>query len=174
MSHAPRLELVRLTGERHEMRELQRVLDGARRYAERIQGAPPEPTEARSLYTMLPPGKTDDDKFVYGLMAGSEMVGCADLIRGYPNGETGMLGLLLIEERHQRRGFGAAAYALLEETMRGWSLKRVRIGVVETNGEVLAFWGRLGFTETGERKPWRRGTVESEIVVLEKPLAGAC
>jgi GNAT superfamily N-acetyltransferase len=100
------------------------------------------------------------------------MVGCADLIRGYPEPATALLGLLLVSEKHERRGIGSRAYALIEQLIRDWGGRdRVRVGVVRTNQEVMPFWTRLGFEPTGEVKPYRYGSVVSETVVLETQLS---
>jgi diamine N-acetyltransferase len=161
-----------LSGKASEMRELQRVIEGAPRYAHRITGVPPGQADAQSTYTALPEGKTYGDKFVFGICLGSEMVGCADLIRGYPKPATALLGLLLISERWQHRGVGTRAYTLIEELVRTWhTCDRVRIGVVRTNEEVIPFWSRLGFKPSGEVKSYRYGAVASETVILEKTLA---
>lgn len=160
-----------LDGEPTEMRELQRVFEDAPAYAHRITGVSPGRADAQSTYTILPEGKSYDDKFVFGIYRAGEMVGCADLIRGYPNPETAVLGLLLVSEKHQRQGIGRRACALIEQFIRNWrTCDRVRIGVVRTNDAVLPT--RLGFEPTGEVKPYRYGSVVSETVVLEKRLAG--
>lgn len=161
-----------LRGEPAEMRELQRVLEEAPGYAHRITGLPPGKADAASTYAALPEGKSYDDKFVFGIYRGSDMVGCADLIRGYPRSATAMLGLLLVSEKHQRQGIGTRAYGLLEQFVRGWgSCDRVRIGVVRCNDAVIAFWTQLGFAATGETRPYRHASVTSEVLVLEKPLS---
>jgi len=140
-----------LEGAPAEMRELQRVLEDAPVYAHRITGVPPGRADAQSTYTVLPDGKSYADKFVFAINRESEMVGCADLIRGYPD----------------------AATALLEQYIRDWrTCDRVRIGVVRSNAEVIPFWTRLGFEPTGEVKPYRYGSVASETVVFQKRLPG--
>lgn len=160
-----------LEGEPSEMRELQRVLEEAPTYAHRVTGVPPGPADAQSLYTILPEGKSYDDKFVFGIYRGSEKVGCADLIRGYPDPATALLGLLLVSEKYQRQEIGRRAYALLEQFVRSWhTCDRIRIGVVRTNDAVVPFWSQLGFEPTGEVKPYRYGSVISEVVVFEKRL----
>jgi GNAT superfamily N-acetyltransferase len=162
-----------LEGAPAEMRELQRVLEEAPAYAHRITGVPPGSADAQSLYTVLPDGKSYADKFVFAIDRESDMVGCADLIRGYPDPATAMLGLLLVSERYRREGIGSRAYALLERYIRDWrACDRVRIGVVRSNAEVIPFWTRLGFEPTGEVKPYRYGSVASEIVVFQKSLLG--
>ena len=156
------------------MRELQRVLEEAPTYAQRITGLPPGKADAQSTYSALPDGKSYRDKFVFGIVRGTEMTGCADLIRGYPRPATAMLGLLLVSERHQHQGIGRLAYGLLEQFVQGWGVcDRVRIGVVRTNEEVIPFWTRLGFAATGELRAYRYASVSSEVVVFEKPLADA-
>ena len=35
---------------------------------------------------------------------------------------------------------------------------------------LLRFWRRLGFTETGELRPWRYDKLESEAILMDKPL----
>jgi RimJ/RimL family protein N-acetyltransferase len=163
-----------LEGAPAEMRELQRVLEEAPVYAHRLTGVPPGRADAQSTYTVLPDGKSYADKFVFAVNRGSEMVGCADLIRGYPDAATAMLGLLLVSERYRREGIGSRAYALLEQYIRDWrTCHRVRIGVVRSNAEVIAFWTRLGFEPTGEVKPYRYGPVASATVVFQKSLPAA-
>jgi GNAT superfamily N-acetyltransferase len=160
-----------LEGEPAEMRELQRVVESTSGYYERVTGVPPGPAEAQSIYTVLPDGKEYEDKFVFGIYADETMVGCADLIHGYPVPDTAMLGLLLIAESHQRRGIGAQALQLLERRARQWGCARIRIGIVRSNEQARPFWVGQGFEPTGERRPYRHGSVTSEVVYLEKPLA---
>jgi hypothetical protein len=73
-----------LKGERSEMEELQRVLEEAPTYAQLVTGVPPGPADAQSTYTILPKGKSYEDKFVFAIYHGGKMVGCADFVRGYP------------------------------------------------------------------------------------------
>jgi GNAT superfamily N-acetyltransferase len=161
-----------LRGEPDEMAELQRVLEAAPGYAERVTGAPPGRADAQSLYAALPPNKGYEDKFVFGIDVEGTMIGCADLIRGHPDAHTAHLGLLLLAEPFQKKGFGSAAYRAIEDCVRHWgpAWKRVRIGVVGTNEEVSSFWEKLGFVRTGEAKPYRCGNVVSKTIVLVKAL----
>ena len=160
-----------LEGDPSEMAELQHVFESAPKFAELVTGVPPGLADAQSQYSILPDGKTYDDKFVFGIFFGNEMVGCADIIRGYPGPTIAMLGLLLIAEIFQRRGIGRAAYAELENRIRAWgTCDRVRIGVIESNAPVIPFWQKLGFERTGESRPYRYGSVASECIYFEKPL----
>ena len=170
LAHA--LTMRPLTGARGEMAALQAVLEAAPDYFLRVTGGPPR-AEAQNLFTALPQGKTYDDKHVWGLYLGEVMIGCADVIRGYPRGDTAVIGLLLLAERWQGRGLGRAFAALVLRAIAQWSeIATLRIGVAETNPRALAFWRALGFRETGEVKPAARGVVAA-VRVLEKPSASA-
>ncbi len=164
------LSLRRLTGEPAEMAALQCVLEAAPRYFETITGLPPGGAEAQSTFTALPPGKTYDDKRVYGLYAGDAMIGCADVIRGYPVSEKAVIGLLLLAEPWQRQGFGRAFERLVARTLADWpEITTVRIGVVENNADALAFWRKLGYRETGETRAAAPPLV-ADVLVLERPI----
>jgi RimJ/RimL family protein N-acetyltransferase len=164
------LTLRLLTGQPAEMAALQCVLEAAPAYFQTVTGVPPGGAEAQSTFTALPEGKTYDDKFVWGFYSGEAMIGCADVIRGYPVPEKAVIGLLLLAEDWQRRGLGRAFAALLEERIAGWAeVSRLRIGVVASNAAALAFWHKLGYRETGEVKA--NPEFLADVVVLEKPLA---
>ena len=123
MSVSDRMELVALTGEPEEMLALQRVIGAAPGFALAVTGLPPGPADARSTFTVLPEGRSEDDGFVYGVYLDGQMIGCADVVRGYPDPSTAFIGLLLISEDSKRRGCGTAAYEALEAV----SLRRIRV-----------------------------------------------
>jgi RimJ/RimL family protein N-acetyltransferase len=160
-----------LKGEPEEMAELQRVLEGAPTYAERVTGYPPGAADAQSAFTILPEGVDHADKFVWGLITDEGMVGCIDVIRGWPSADTAHVGLFLIDEAHTRQGLGQAAFEALEAEVREWpGITSLRAAVVATNAEVLPFWQRMGFAETGEVKPYRHDQLVSESIILAKKL----
>ena len=122
---------------------------------------------------MLPPGKTDADKFVFGIFLNETMVGCMDIVRGYPDSQTAYIGLLLLREDHVRRGIGCAAFRIAESEIQAWTeIQKIRLAVIATNREVLPFWERQGFRCTGEIKPWRQEKIASEAILMEKQVRG--
>ena len=164
------LTLRALTGRPAEMAALQCVLEAAPDYFLKVTGGPPGGAEAQSTFTALPPGKSYEDKFVWGLYSGDAMIGCADVIRGYPVRGSAVVGLLLLAERWQRRGLGRAFAALIEQAIVAWpEIARLRLGVAASNPGALAFWRKLGYRETGEVKAAGSGFV-SEVIVFEKPV----
>jgi len=167
---ADALTLRLLTGQPAEMAALQCVLEAAPEYFLRVTGSPPGGAEAQSTFTALPPDKTYEDKFVWGLYEGEAMIGCADVIRGYPVREKAVIGLLLLARAWQRRGLGRALATLVEQAIAVWpEIARLRIGVVASNEGALAFWRKVGYRETGEIKT--NPEFVREVIVMEKLLA---
>ena len=166
----PPLTLRLLTGHPAEMAALQCVLEAAPAYFQTVTGAPPRGALAQGTFTALPPDKTYADKFVWGFYSGDAMIGCADVIRGYPVREKAVIGLLLLAEPWQRRGLGSVFAALIEQAIAAWpEIMVLRIGIVATNTGALAFWRKRGYAGTGEVKPAAPGFV-ADTIVLEKPL----
>jgi GNAT superfamily N-acetyltransferase len=115
---------------------------------------------------------TYDSKYVYGFMIdGPEMVGCAEVIRGWPTPSTALISLLLIGEAHHGHGIGRSAYHSVEAKVRRWpEIDMLRIAVVRSIAAVLPFWRRMGFVETGEVQPYVYDEIVSESIILTKPL----
>lgn len=56
--------------------------------------------------------------------------------------------------------------------MRHWpEIESLRVAVVRTNADVLPFWRRMGFTETGETKIYTYDKLVSESIILPKSLS---
>lgn len=160
-----------LFGTPEEMQDIQRVLEEAPTYSLRISGAPPPANDAETLFSELPPGKPYSDKFVLGFYEEGRMIGCADIIRSFPIKKKAMIGLLLLSESRQARGLGAQAYSEVEKLCLSWpEIEIARIGVVQTNAAVLPFWQKAGFVDTGIRRPFVYGSIQSETIVLEKKI----
>jgi len=149
---------------------LQFVLESAPTYSLNVSGQFPNNNVAEEVFEALPSADFDfQKKFVLSVEINNEAIGCVDALRGFPNTQTATLGLLLISEQHQGKGFGKAAYSAFEAFVKEWEeIETVRISVVATNAGVMPFWKRLGFKETGTRRPYKNASVVSEAIVLEK------
>lgn len=162
------LEITVLKGEKEEISEVQRVLEEAPDYFRRISGNLPTLEDAKEVFTALAPGKTYEDKFVFGVYLDNNMIGFADIVLGYPDESTAMIGLLLLSEKHQKKGLGARAYRKLEKIIHECKKRsKIQIGVLVSNNIVLPFWEKMGFTET-DRKPFDNENIKTELIVLEK------
>lgn len=76
--------------------ELQRLLEAAPTYSLRVQNRLPPLSAARDLMSDLPPTSSLRGKVVLGFNKASNLIGCADLVRGYPSARVAYLGLLLL------------------------------------------------------------------------------
>lgn len=166
---APALKL--LAGDDADRRAVQAVLEDARAYYLLATGAPARPNEAEELFRDGPPGRSLEDKRVYGIYVEDALIGCADVFLRWPTDAVAMIGLFVLRASLHRRGHGRAAYRALEEALGRLGFSRVRIAVLRENEGAFAFWRRLGFVETGERKPYVDGTVRTEAVLFEKDVA---
>ncbi|MCH6267949.1 GNAT family N-acetyltransferase [Neobacillus citreus] len=72
-------------------------------------------------------------------------IGVVDYVLENPNDHFPWLGLLMIHADYQGYGFGAEAYAHIENEMDKRGLDRVRIGVIKENAKARHFWELLGF-----------------------------
>jgi diamine N-acetyltransferase len=131
-----------LTGANRREVEALRVAPGQERFvsgvAESLREAAEHP-DAHPLYWAI----YDSDTPVGFVMIADEVTG-SEYVAHY-------LWKLLIDERHQGRGHGAAALALVVEWFRG----RPGVDVVTTSagqgdGSPIAFYERHGFERTGE------------------------
>lgn len=156
--------------------DVQRVAEACPAYYRAIRGGPAPASEAADTFdfTDLPPGIDPANVFFFGLHHHGRMVGVANMTRGYKAPDAAWLGWLIIEETLQGQGLGRQAYGLLEAHARQWpDVRRMQLAVVRTNTTAFPFWARMGFTDTGARKPWNEGSVESESHILEKRLANS-
>jgi len=165
------IQLIRFPSERtvEQMVALQRLFAAAPDYCKRVIGHIPGVDEMRGL--ALPPGKTPKDDYFFGIYLRAQMIGCADLLRGYPDEKTAFLGLLLISEPYQNKGLGVRACAELEKIALTWpEISVIRGSVVQSNDIVVSFWKRMGAVDTGIRRPYIVGDLATESIIFEKKL----
>ncbi|MER5885084.1 GNAT family N-acetyltransferase [Streptomyces sp. NPDC001941] len=77
------------------------------------------------------------------------------------------LGLLLVDARLHGQGHGRRLARYVEEGFLAAGRAALRLAVLEDNAPGLAFWGALGYRETGRRPDLQRGR---PCVVMRKPL----
>ncbi|WP_411151385.1 GNAT family N-acetyltransferase [Streptomyces sp. A30] len=77
------------------------------------------------------------------------------------------IGLLMVAADVQRRGHGRRLAALIEDRFRSAGRTAVRLAVLDTNPQGLAFWTALGYEVIDHRADRERGR---PCAVLRKPL----
>ena len=147
--------------------EILRVLRDDGGYAMRVNGEQANSRTVASLLSDKPPEVGADDHHVVGLWVDDELAGVASFVVGWPSPDITYLGLLQLRTSHQGRGLARAFHHALRTEFPGrWRLTTV----VDTNAEVLPFWGRLGYARTGETKEWISDSgLRHEAIVMELP-----
>ena len=147
---------------------VQALHERAADYVQRIWGLPPDPNSGADFFARLPPGKTAADKYTLGVFDGQAMVGCIDLVRGWPDEATAVIGLLLLEPAARGRGIGRQAFAAIEA-----QITQLRAVVIASNDVARPCWEHLGFRVNGQTRPHEMGTVKSTAIVLMRSLERA-
>ncbi|MCA8295489.1 GNAT family N-acetyltransferase [Burkholderia sp. AU30198] len=144
-----------------------RVFAEAPSYTQCVEGRLPTEEDVDDFFVGKPAAKAAADKSVFGLWVDQHMIGCADVIRAYPDDDCLWIGLLLLSEAHQRRGYGKAALGLLLDMAREWGYRVAQLAVISTNPRAQAFWQREGFDEI-------RRTVNprftGDVIVMQRPI----
>lgn len=143
------------------------LLQQASDYSLLVEGRRPTLDDAIKELSALPPGKPLQDKCFGGYWVDGALIGCMDLIRGYPEPDIAYLGLLLFASAHRGAGHGVAALSHLSDLARSWGCARMRLAVIDKNVRGLRFWRREGFAEL-----YRKPTVEytGDAIVLQRTL----
>lgn len=140
-------------------------------YVERITGQAPPPDAGQHFFAALPPGRRPEHKHTLGVFDGDALIGCIDLVRGWPDEATAVIGLLLLEPAARGRGVGRLAFEAIEAQARAWpEIAQLRLVVVESNAVARPFWEHLGFRANGQTRPHAVGTVRSTAIVFIKAL----
>lgn len=85
---------------------------------------------------------------------GQQLVGCCRLRRA---GEVAEFGTFAVSPQHQAGGIGRRLLAHAEQLAAGWGCGQVEMTVIAQRTELLAWYGRRGYTATGERRRFPYG-----------------
>jgi GNAT superfamily N-acetyltransferase len=133
------------------VQDMQSVFEASPSYFLAVEGKPAAYDAAEKMFLDLPPGKAQADKIVLGYYRATNPVGCAEIVRGYPEPRIALIGLLLFAESSQGRFHGPWALKRIEMLARTWCCSVLRIGVIADNTRALAFWSREGFVECSRK-----------------------
>ncbi len=108
------IRLIRFSRERSEAdkRVLQRIHAEAADYCMRVIGHIPRLREMRPAEP--PSGREPEPDYFFGINLQNEMIGCADLLRGYPDEKSAYLGLVLIWSEPKVGARGARVHGTRE------------------------------------------------------------
>jgi GNAT superfamily N-acetyltransferase len=96
--------------------------------------------EALALWEALPPGKDRSAKHLFVI---EDFAGVVDVVSGWPDPGTWLIGLLLLAPDARSRGLGREVVAQVD----AWAdAEKLRVAVLRTNPRGLDFWESVGFT----------------------------
>lgn len=84
-----------------------------------------------------------------------KMLGCVHLKQELP--DTLYFGMLTIEPTLQGQGLGKVLLEHVEQLARAMNLKKIRITVIPSRHELIAFYERRGFKSTGQVESFPQG-----------------
>ena len=136
-----------------------------------VAGRTPQAGFGVELVTELPPGRSADDKVVFGVLAGGDagLVGVVDIVRGYPQADVWWIGLLLLDPSVRGQGLGASIVTAIRHWVHARGGRAIRLGVQAQNEGGRRFWLREGFAQvdTVERT---LGDLTGAVLVMEAVL----
>lgn len=165
------LKLMRFDYTLQNVALIQGLLANAPSYCLNVSGEIAGINDGKEVFEALPPNFPKEDKHVIGIFSQDILIGMIDCLIGFPEKEKVHIGLLLLDEKYQSQGLGKSAYLKLEHYLRSFSsISKIRLAVVNTNNKVLKYWEKMGFTLTGEVKPYSNKSINSESLIMEKEL----
>ncbi len=165
----PAYSVHKLTPEHIE--PLQRLFEKCADYVLLVDGQAVSPTAAEETLQAAPPGRSLDDKLLYGLLdRNGEIVGLLEGMRHYPDEPTWWIGLLLLAPEVRGHGLGRRLVESFSEYARSEEGQSIMLGVVQENQAAYEFWQRLGFEVVRQTEPRPFGNKVQVVYVMRRQL----
>jgi GNAT superfamily N-acetyltransferase len=133
-----------------------------------VDGHPADPNAVGQEFQEVPPGKSLDDKFMFGIVnRQNDLVGLLDALRGYPDETTWWIGLLLFTPKVRSQGIGQKVVQVFSEYARAGG---IMLGVVEENMPAYKFWSRMGFEFVRKTEPQQFGNKTQTVNIMHRTL----
>jgi RimJ/RimL family protein N-acetyltransferase len=128
--------------------ELQDLYERCSDYHEMHEGFATRPSAGADELAMLPPGRSQEDKFSIGIYESTgPLIAYLDIVRGYPVENEWWIGLLMLDPEVRANGLGTRIF----EAARDWAFSQggqsIYLAVLEENKRAERFWRRQGFEE---------------------------
>lgn len=165
----PEFQIIALNPESAD--RLQAFFEQCADFAMLVEGEPVSPAAAQDTFESLPPGKTLQDKFVFGVSdAAGGLAGVLEAVRGYPEPGTWWIGLMMLTPAARGRGLGQKLIEGFARYVRSQRGQAVMLGVVEENQAGYRFWQRAGFVRVRETEPRVFGKKTQRVFVMQRDL----
>ncbi|EEP68696.1 acetyltransferase, GNAT family [Kingella oralis ATCC 51147] len=123
----------------------------------------------RSL-AALPPDARRENKHFIGFWQQGSLKAALEIIFAYPDKETVLLGLLMVDKSAQGAGIGTAIAQKLAAVAVEMGYREIILSYAEGNAQSRAFWLKNGYQETGETdEPEQDG--EARLIAMSRRLS---
>ncbi|WP_245298546.1 GNAT family N-acetyltransferase [Sinorhizobium sp. A49] len=135
------------------------------------RGHPPDAAVALEEFRSFPPGRTEADKFVFGLKSATgELVGMLACDRNYPQARSWWIALLLMDPALRGQSVAKTLCAGFFSWLKTQGADRVELAVFAENKAGLRFWEGQGFMLVRTAGPVSIGTKQHSLQVLARAL----
>ena len=125
--------------------EVRRLYDRCRAFFELISEKGLTEDAPERLFVGRPPALPQKNKVVLGIYQDEQLAGVFDILLGYPNAETGFIGLFLLDPDNREMGLGSRAYIQVEAWFQQLGMTEVQLSVQMNNAVGRRFWEKHGF-----------------------------
>ncbi len=154
-----------------DSRAIQELWDKCLDYMLLVDGHPAGPNAAEEEFQEVPPGKSPDDKFVFGIVNRQNgLVGLLETLRWYPDETIWWIGLLLFEPESRSQGLGQKVVQGFVDYLRGSGAKAIMLGVVDENERAYKFWKGIGFEFVRRTEPRTFGNKTQTVIIMRRTL----
>jgi ribosomal protein S18 acetylase RimI-like enzyme len=154
-----------------EIEAVQSLLDQCLDFMLLVDGHAASLKSTEEDFLFVPPGKSQEDKFVYGIFdPQNALVGLLDNLHGYPDESTWWIGLLLLAPQVRSQGLGRKVVEAFSEYAQASGAQALMLGVVEDNERAFKFWSKLGFEFVRQTEPQQFGEKTQRVNVMRKRL----
>lgn len=161
--------IVRLTPE--DAPQVQSLYERCNDYHLAHEGISTRASAGEEELTTLPPGRSMDDKFSFGIYApGPELIGYLELFRNYPADGEWWIGLLMLDPKMRRRGLGSQIFRAASVWAAGNAAQAIQLGVLESDPAATSFWYRQGFEFVRRRAYKSQAERKSHTVLILRRL----
>ncbi len=150
---------------------IQTIFEKCRDYLLLVNGYEVNKNTGRDEYISMPPGKTEDDKIVFGIFnQKNEIISYIDILKNYPEEESYWIGLFLVDPLLRSKGVGERIILEFIRNAKTIGVSYIKLGVVEENEKAYKFWKKIGFETYDITAPREFGNKTHRVNKMELKL----
>ncbi len=154
-----------------DVKAIQTLYEKCEDYMLLVDGHPAGENAAEEEFHDLPPGRSADDKFMFGIVSPlNELIGLLDVMRWYPDEVTWWIGLLLLVPEIRSQRVGEKVLKGFTEYVKANGGQAIMLGVVEDNERAYQFWSKMGFAFIRETEPRPCGNKTQTVRIMHQKL----